>query len=380
MTKASLSRLFSAPEQAARDPSPHLAPWLARASASRDDELHGRVEGGAKASPPRAGQKLDSRLGGAPRPGGRQGARGGEIFVDRRQRAIVKIHFFGHGGGGAQALSAHARYVAREAARESDEQPRDAGANREGYVRDHAGYLARGNDQTHPFYDALTDGVDGRARLAVWGREDRRHFRVIIAPEAGAELRELRPYVRELMERAEKALGTRLEWVAVDHWDTDNPHTHVVLRGRRANGRDLLLPKPFVKAGFRNLARDVATEILGERSPADDRRALQREIRAHRLTRLDTLLAGRLETDGRLRLADLRANEARLADAMKARAKELQHLGLASEIRRGVLLFDPNWRARLSALEAHLDIRKSVMRRRAVARTPVAIRPLGPDR
>ena len=32
-------------------------------------------------------------------------------------------------------------------------------------------------------------------------------------------------------------LETRLDWVAVDHWDTDNPHTHIVLRGHAGNGR-----------------------------------------------------------------------------------------------------------------------------------------------
>src|SRR6185312_17565337 len=100
-------------------------------------------------------------------------------------------------------------------------------------------------------------------------------------------LGELRDYTREVMRRAEIALSSRLQWVAVDHWDTDNPHTHVVLRGVRGDGRDLIIPRGFVQHGFRSIARDVATERLGNRTRDDERLALLREVRAHRPTRLD---------------------------------------------------------------------------------------------
>jgi hypothetical protein len=53
-----------------------------------------------------------------------------------------------------------------------------------------------------------------------------------------------------------------------------------------------------------------------------------------------------------------------LNDALKARARELQRLGLASEVERNVLRFKPDWREQLSAMELHLDSRKSLMRTR----------------
>ncbi|MBK6704537.1 MAG: hypothetical protein IPG56_12865 [Caulobacteraceae bacterium] len=65
----------------------------------------------------------------------------------------------------------------------------------------------------------------------------------------------------------EAALGTKLQWIAADHHDTANPHTHLIIRGRRANGQDLVIPKAFIKYGFSGIARDVATEWLGPRSP-----------------------------------------------------------------------------------------------------------------
>jgi type IV secretory pathway VirD2 relaxase len=289
---------------------------------------------------------------------------------DRRQRAVVKIHYFGHGGGGGAALMAHARYVARDATlRDAPDGLNEPAAAKERTadrgVRDHAAYLGRA--ERGVFYEGLSDTVDGGARMAVWAREDRRHFRIILAPEKGAELGDLKPYVRDVMARAEAALGTRLEWVAVDHHDTDNPHTHIVLRGRRADGRVLVIPRDFVQHGFRNAARDAATDRLGVRTRADERLALAREVRAHRPTRLDALIARQVDDHGAVRIAALKApdGDATVTSAMKARARELQRLGLAHETKRNVLTFKTGWRSVLSEMELHLDIRKRLVLDRA---------------
>jgi hypothetical protein len=66
-----------------------------------------------------------------------------------------------------------------------------------------------------------------------------------------------------------------------------------------------------------------------------------------------------------------------LANALKARARELVRLGLASETRRNVFRFRETWRAQLAAMELHLDVRKQVMRQRALqSRTPSKLLPL----
>jgi type IV secretory pathway VirD2 relaxase len=303
-----------------------------------------------------------------------RGGRAARFAFDSRQRAIVKIHYFSHAGGGAAALRAHARYVARDAAARSAELPPqqpDSNADASSPDARAAGAHALPRDpergpQLSVFYDALSDGVDGASRTAHWAQRDRRHFRIILSAENGSRLAELRSYTREVMRRAELALGTRLEWVAVDHWDTDNPHTHIVLRGRAEDGRDLLLPRDFVSHGFRSAARDVATERLGLRGRDDERLALQREVRGHRPTRLDRMIAAQLDEKGRVRLARLRAphRAPELSDALKARAQELRRLGLASEVRRNVFELSPGWQDALKAMELHLDIRKSLVRAR----------------
>ncbi len=165
------------------------------------------------------------------------------------------------------------------------------------------------------------------------------------------------------MARAEAALGTKLQWIAADHHDTANPHTHLIIRGRRANGQDLVIPKDFIKYGFSGIARDVATEWLGRRSPADERRALDREVIRHGPTRLDRMIAHQLPVDRTIRVASLEAanGDPSTTRALKERARELQRMGLAVEVKRNVLTFQPDWRDRLQAMELHLDIRKRLM-------------------
>jgi len=70
-------------------------------------------------------------------------------------------------------------------------------------------------------FDAATETADERA-FAERSEDDRHHFRFIVSPEDGAELGDLKTFTRELMLDVEKDLGTKLDWLAVDHWNTDN--------------------------------------------------------------------------------------------------------------------------------------------------------------
>jgi len=67
----------------------------------------------------------------------------------------------------------------------------------------------------------------------------------MISPEDGAELARvngdgtpnLKDTTRALMAQMEEDLGTRLDWVAVDHFDTAHPHTHIIARGVTHDGK-----------------------------------------------------------------------------------------------------------------------------------------------
>jgi type IV secretory pathway VirD2 relaxase len=64
----------------------------------------------------------------------------------------------------------------------------------------------------------------------------------------------------------ERDLDTKLTWIAVNHHNTDNPHAHILLRGKQPDGADLVVPRQSVSYGIRNRASEVATELLGERT------------------------------------------------------------------------------------------------------------------
>lgn len=135
-------------------------------------------------------------------------------------------------------------------------------------------------------FDAETDGLDG-SDFAERCEDDRHHFRFIISPEDAAEMEDLRGFTRDLAHRMEADLGTRLDWVAVDHWNTDNPHVHLIVRGVDDHGGDLVIARDYISSGLRSRAEDLVALELGPKPEHEIQHALEREVTAERWTRLD---------------------------------------------------------------------------------------------
>src|SRR5262249_26041026 len=149
---------------------------------------------------------------------------------------------------------------------------------------------------------------------------------------------DLKTFTRGVMERMERDLGVKLDWVAVDHHNTDNPHAHVILRGVRHDGVELVVPREYVSHGLREAARDVVTGLIGERSVADERLRLEREVEGRGFNRLDRAIEQQLSDRREILMQELgRGHDPAFANALKARAQELARLGLAEETRRNVL-------------------------------------------
>lgn len=138
------------------------------------------------------------------------------------------------------------------------------------------------------------------------GRGARHQFRFIVSPEDAQQLEGLRGYTRHLMTRMEGDLGSSLDWIAVDHWDTDNPHTHIVLRGRDLRGHDLIIARDYIAHGMRLRASKLATECLGTRTEREIREGLLREVDQERWTSLVRGLQQQAQQshDGVVELAD----------------------------------------------------------------------------
>lgn len=178
------------------------------------------------------------------------------------RRVMVKARIARHKSRAFRSapLSAHLSYLKRE-----------------GVARD--GEKAR-------LFDADSDRADDAA-FAERCDGDRHHFRFIISPEDASEMTDLRAFTRDLAHQMEADLGTRLDWVAVDHWNTDNPHVHLLLRGVDDNGRDLVISRDYISRGLRARAEELVSIELGSKPEHEIRSALEREVSAERSTRLD---------------------------------------------------------------------------------------------
>ncbi|MDF2809705.1 MAG: hypothetical protein K0S56_736 [Microvirga sp.] len=194
-------------------------------------------------------------------------------------------------------------------------------------------------------------------------REDRHHFRFIISPDDALEMEDLRAFTRDLARQMEQDLGTRLDWVAVDHWNTEHPHVHLIVRGRRDDGQDLVISRDYIKEGMRDRARDLITQELGPRTELDVRRSLERQIEAERWTELDRQLVRETRESGIIDMAPVPGRQPDEHHALKiGRLRKLETLGLASELGNALWVMEPEAEASLRALGERGDIIKRMHR------------------
>lgn len=203
----------------------------------------------------------------------------------------------------------------------------------------HIAYLKRDgvtrDGRDADLFDARSDHADGDA-FAERCQDDRHHFRFIVSPEDAPDMADLRAFTRELLDDMARDLDTGLDWAAADHWNTDNPHIHVLVRGVADDGSDLVIDRDYIREGIRGRAEERATLELGPRSEHDVRSALEREVEADRWTSLDERLKERADAiTGRV---DLRPHdeEDETRRLLCGRIDKLERLGLAEEQEPGI--------------------------------------------
>ena len=166
------------------------------------------------------------------------------------------------------------------------------------------------------------------------------------------------------MKDAERDLGTGLDWVAVDHWNTDNPHVHVLVRGRADNGQDLVVSRDYMSKGFRARAAERVTLEMGPRSEQEIRAGLENEVGAERWTSLDRSLRDISDEGGGV--ADLRpvgaGEDPKLRQLMIGRAAKLERLGLAEQVGSAQWTLKPGLEPALRDLGIRGDIIKTMHR------------------
>ena len=254
-----------------------------------------------------------------------------------QRRVVVKVRVVRHSGSrfSAAPLSRHIAYLKRE------------GVSRDGHDAD----LFGGEDGS-------ADGGAFAERCA----DDRHHFRFIVSPEDSGELADIRAFTRELLNDMAADLSTRLDWVAVDHWNTDNPHIHILMRGKTDHGRDLVIDKDYIREGIRGRAEERVTIELGLRNEHEIDRGFAREVGADRLTSLDRRLQRMADNLGGI--VDLRPSPMHPQSSMDrhliGRASKLERLGLATKITSGCWTLKPDLGPTLRQLGVRGDIIKTM--------------------
>jgi type IV secretory pathway VirD2 relaxase len=319
---------------------------------SRDDDIHIR-SGRVRSTKPRGAKSFVARVLAATQKAGglHRGARGKAGSFGRGSAAsllairglssksrgvVIKARVVRHGAKSAP-LAAHLSYLRRD-----------------GVTRDGA---------PGKMFDAGGDEADARG-FAERCDGDRHHFRFIVSPDDAAELSDLRSFTRDLMGQMKRDIGTGVDWVAVDHWNTEHPHVHILVRGRADDGRDLVISRDYISRGLRGRAEQLVTLALGPLSELEIRRGLERQVEADRWTPLDqTLVRQAGGNDGAI---DLRPSPEPATDTERSllvgRIRKLEKLGLAAPIGPGRWLLAEEIESTLRALGTRGDIIKRIHR------------------
>jgi hypothetical protein len=177
----------------------------------------------------------------------------------------------------------------------------------------------------------------------------------------------------------ERDLGTRLEWVAIDHYNTDNPHIHLLVRGRDAHKKELLLHPDYVKQGIRRRSQELATDVLGYRSEREIVQSRGQAVARVRFTEIDRAL---IRHGGSERLVTIERSMPRAAAPRAFRKQELhrlqvlEDLGLAEKIGARTWRLSPQMEDALREAQLSGDIIKARARhqvRLSNPRLPLAV-------
>jgi type IV secretory pathway VirD2 relaxase len=257
------------------------------------------------------------------------------LITSRSRGAVVKARVVRNGGRGSP-LATHLTYLRRE------------GVTRDGEMAQLFG----------PDSDRI-DPKDFAARC----EGDRHHFRFIVSPDDATELSDLKSFTRDLVAQMQKDLDTKLDWAGVAHWNTEHPHIHLIVRGARDDGENLVIARDYIKEGMRDRARNLITQELGPRTDRDIRRELERQIASERWTKLDRQLMRDMSSDGVIDVAPLPSRQPDAFHALKVgRLRKLEALGLAEGVGAGQWTISDMAEVTLRALGERGDIIKRIHR------------------
>ena len=300
----------------------------------------------------------------------------------RARRAIVKVRVVKLRNAKSSVSHGHLAYLQREG----------AGVERTEGLEGSAELTPTRGQLYGPEEGVEVDGRDfvARSQESFDGRGDPHQFRIMISPEDGAELARvngdgtpnLKETTRALMAQMEEDLGTRLDWVAVDHFDTAHPHTHIIARGVTHDGKGLNIAGEYISRGIRGRLEEELTRELGWKSELAIQQEMKREMSAMRVTTADRHIADGM--DKLTNTIDLRAgasaatfpaNSSMNRHILIGRMRHLKSMGLATQIESGRWHIENDALKTLGQIEQREQLNKDIhaAMKRANIKRPVRL-------
>lgn len=266
----------------------------------------------------------------------------------RMRRVVVKTHIARASKGiGKAAFKAHLNYIQRD-----------------GVERDGSGGELYGRDD---------EKLDDRPFLAR-SEKDRHQFRIIVSPEDADRLGDLKENTRRFMTQMERDLGTKLDWVAVDHHNTGHPHTHIVIGGKDDQGKDLIIARNYITKGMRRLASELVTERFGPRKDMEIAQAQASEVSKERFTGIDRDIAERA-IDGVVEIRNATGIHERFQRSLAIRRlRELERMRFAQSLGHLKWQLSDNWEGSLKRLGKRGDIIRSISQAMGADHQPAQIK------
>jgi hypothetical protein len=267
------------------------------------------------------------------------------------RRVIVRSSTAPARGANTSAFSSHIRYLLRY--------PTDEEANR--------GRLYSGDSD-----NAEASEFNKRSRHDPW------QFRFVVAPEDSHQIEDMSAFTRRLMQQVERDLGTPVDWVAANHFNTAHPHTHIVVRGRIPSGEELIINRRYLITGLRHRAEEIVTNMLGQKTGRELSARKRLEPFRERLTSIDQHISC-TQIRGTVRLS--RSSTRPAAPAITTQVKRLQYLeklGLAEHVYGQEWRLQPGWKDALQSLGRRTETLAELSRAVGDERSAGRVEALGP--
>jgi type IV secretory pathway VirD2 relaxase len=309
-----------------------------RDDADEDDYLFRPRLGSRRGSNPERGPSFRALIarsiakqGGRKSGHGRAASRLGRISVrpphELSRRCVIKTRYIAMTGTGRSRARSHLKYLERDGVERDGSPGRLYGA------------------------DGAFDAEAFRAPVD----QEPRQFRFIISPE-DAHLLDLTIFTRQLMKQVEKDTGRRLDWAAVNHHNTDNPHVHVIVRGLDRDGDEVRIDGRYIAQEMRWRAQEIATRELGPRLESELSRSRNSEIERDRYTDLDREIESLAKADRTVHQLEILLVKGGEGRHCIGRLQNLEALQLAKIERPGVWRLEEGWTKSLRELGEYKDV------------------------